>query len=217
MIAVGVTLVTVGGYLAKDGWEELKKQPLESNKASDSQDTSVANIYVLLKTELEKHSKKASSKAVLSYVQVIASDANAIANIWSKILEDLEQGIAFKDKSYLYELEIKYGYNKEPNAPYFYRLEQFYDLLTKVPQNSLDSTWIHQLSESLDKLKYARPAMLEAMRSIAIGQEEAGQSDDLEELKKLNNSVILLHQEAAKINTLVYELRLYTETEISDK
>lgn len=207
MIAIGGALVTVGGYLAKDGWDEMKKQPTESAKLPASQDNSLDKVYLLLKKNLERRSQDASSEAVLSYVREVAKDSTSLAGVWSEILEDLKKGVAFKENNYLHEIENKYGYRNEPNAPYFYRLKSFYRLLEKIPNNSLDSSWIPRLSESLNKMMYTRPEMLETMRMISSGNEKEKMG---KELTHLNDSVILLHKEAAKINALLHELQLYT-------
>ena len=84
MLAIGGTLVTIGGFLAKDGWVELNKQPLATGNASGSRDNSTKEVYDLLKAELERRSQFNSNDTVLSYVQAIAKDANAIADLWSK-------------------------------------------------------------------------------------------------------------------------------------
>lgn len=235
MLVVGGILVTIGGYLAKDGWEEMKKpagdsqeQIAEQNQSDPAKEKNVIytvdidKLYSLVKEDLELRNsyvnRTTTPSAVLDYFVSISKEADALAAIWNDIADDLERGSFDKEQfidDYVNgQLEIKYGFQNEPNAPIFSRLINFYRYLPKVTEGSVDPSWVRELTGALDRVFLERSNLLDVFSKLADREsaEAFFNSANLKkDLRNLRSSVTVLEKEAAAISALSQALRTSAE------
>ena len=232
MLVAGGVLVTIGGYLAKDGWEEMKKSSLSAKGEGSSDSNGLPNadnqmhitidpekLFIVVKHDLERldqyRNESTTSESVLLYIDSIAREAEAFASIWAEIADDLERKNVSRDKLSMDELEHKYGFKNEPNAPYFYRLLNFYRFLPEVVEHSVNPEWIESLTYSLNSMVIERDKLLGLFSGFSSDSTAAAffsKSNTKDDLRTLRSSVILLQREASAIEALSQALRASIDT-----
>ena len=162
----------------------------------------VALLDFLLKSKFN------SKQKVVEYIESIADEADSLARVWEEVVNELQKkDCAEIGNKQSMELE-KY---KEPNAPYYTRLMEFYHNLSIAVGGKIEERWHDSMALHLGNLLYHRELTLknyvnsiERMSNPIIFVDEDNQTVNL---KDLIESVAVLHREAGKIHALARMVR----------
>lgn len=143
------------------------------------------------------------------YLDSIAAEARNLAEVWEQVVDELMTGSGemgeddprIKDKLQEY---------KEPNAPYYYRLMNFYKEVSHVTAGRIDQEKREGFIDRLGWLLYNRKVTLKAYREalrhvkMSVFVDDQNSLHDFRDLTKLCNA---LHREAAAIEALAKSVR----------
>lgn len=127
--------------------------------------------------------------------------------VWDEIVNSLISGMVQNDTLLIEELITKYQLQKEPNAPYFLRIRELYEIL---PPDSLKSTkrMTSEISGALNSILYNRQITIENLNEIIKRQSSCNKNSSKVNLEKLSASVETLKAEAARLSALTQELKI---------
>jgi hypothetical protein len=149
-----------------------------------------------------------TKEKVVEYIESIADDAEGLARVWGQIVDGLQRkdSVTVSDRQ-IRELE-KY---KEPNAPYFSRLMEFYSYLSVAVGGKLEDRWHENIAECLGQLIYFRKLTfqeyLKAIDRLSVNSTFLDEDNRSADLKDIVQSVSVLQKEAAKIRVLAKTIR----------
>jgi hypothetical protein len=141
-------------------------------------------------------------ESVLSYIDSVAREADALANVWDDIANDFESGSR--------TLTSKYRFSSAANEPYFSRLSEFYELLPEAVGDRLDETWMRRLAQSAEVIIMAREDAQETLKQLSSQLGDPAfleRANTREGLQTLRASVIVLQREAAALEALSKAVR----------
>jgi|HubBroStandDraft_6_1064221.scaffolds.fasta_scaffold498947_1 hypothetical protein len=157
---------------------------------------SVTDVWKLL--DRRKENKEALSK----WLDEVARDARALADIWSKTCVELKAGTFNVDGELLRTMEL----HRPPNGSYFQRLILFYASLSSVFQGRTRGiVWVNAVAEELGGILKTRGFAAESYERMLSGVREAYFADSenkLTDLSDLEKAAHLLNREAAALEVL---------------
>ncbi len=148
---------------------------------------------------------------VASYLDEIANDAKALAEVWDSVIKDLIQRKGHFNLDHHSDLLNRLEAFKEPNAPYFTRLAAFYRSISQATAGKLDPAKLDSVVIHLGHLLYDREITLKTYQSALAELRQSvflsadNHSADFQDLSKLSAA---LHREAAAIEVLAKTIRV---------
>lgn len=157
---------------------------------------SVTDVWKLFDKRKEK------KEAVSKWLDDVASDARALADIWARTCVELKAETFNPDRELLRTMEL----HRPLNGPYFERLIRFYGSLSTVFQGQTAGVvWVNAVAEELGTILKSRGFALELYEQMLGHVREvyfADGENKLTDLSDLENAARLLNREAAALEVL---------------
>lgn len=148
---------------------------------------------------------------VAEYLDEIAKEARALAEVWDSVIQDLLEHKGKFDLNDHKEILLKLGTFKEPNRPYFSRLAMFYRDISQATAGKLPSEKMELVVVQLGRLLYSREITLKryqaAIEYLRDSVFDATQSD-FTEFSDLSTLSGALHEEAAALEVLAKTIKV---------
>lgn len=143
-----------------------------------------------------------------NYLDSIAEEAKSLATVWQSVYESLgDKPIKIENNNTWRNEFDKFSV---PNAPYYARLATFYDYLTVATKGDYSKKHRDNFVSHLSVILYIREATLKEYRnrlkkinsSIIVATD-----NPIEDIRRLSESVLFLHKEAAALEVLAKTIR----------
>jgi len=154
--------------------------------------------------------KHRTKDKVADYLDSIAAEARALAEVWDVVVTELANESKAVNVHTDDRLTAILREFKEPNAPHFCRLRVFYKELRLVTDGKLPAKHQENIASALSNLLFGREVTLKRYQDTVRGLQQSvfvddeSTLDDFQDLAKLCNA---LHREAAAIEVLAKTVR----------
>lgn len=146
--------------------------------------------------------RKENKEAVSKWLDAVARDARALADIWTRTSTELKAETFNLDRELLRLMEL----HRPPNGPYFERLIRFYASLSTIFQGRAGGVvWVNAIAEELGGILKTRGFAVETyQRSLSLVREAhfADGENRFSDLTDLERAAHLLNREAAALEVL---------------
>lgn len=164
---------------------------------------------------------------IINYLGMVVEEAKSLSIIWGEVtknilaeldkantgrnFDDIKSKISIDDKKTNANFIVSLRMNKEPNAPFFYKLGSFHFAITDVLEDVSSKKRYKNFIEHLGKLVYKRKLTHENYLRVVSNISENGSHYRwglINDLEVLSGSVTTLKAEAARLEAILETIKV---------